>query len=362
MTAARLCPNCSNSQIEDAGNCPACGFQAPSEAVPPETPEPPEHKAIAGLIEMDYSVAEDVKAEIPPWRVELSKRLQEIKNKRESAPAAAQATDPEGATLPSAPSAPQQLDGSRNGEAEPAPSRAQALPERKSRRMPRTPRPVPKLDAPRSEPPEQPLPLFRPSPPNPVVGKPPSGESQTPPAQADAIQDMIDRAVARQTSPSAAEDVRPVFQGSASLVSTAAAAPSRWVLLSRTLAGLVDLIITVFCTAAMIIAADAFAGVEILDAFSLVDYGALLVATFLIYSVFFLITANQTIGMMITDLRVVDEAEGRPEARQILLRCGFYLLSLAAAGLGLLWGCFDRQAKCLHDRLSGTKVVRLAIS
>ncbi len=352
MTSAKPCPNCNNSQIQDAGACPACGYQIPPDAPAPDTPEPHEHKGIAGLIEIDYSVSDDAKVEIPAWRLELSKRLQEIKTRRESAPPPAQAPE----SVPSGLPAPA---GSRNADAEP--SSAQAGPERRSRRIPRTPRAVPKLETAKQE---EPLLLFRPTPPRPAVEMPPAVDSRLSSPQTDAIQELIDRAVARQAAPSPAAGATPQTAPQTSLgpAPPPAFGPSRWLLLSRTLSGLVDLIITIFCAAAFIIVADAFAGVEILDGFSLVHYGALLIATFLIYSVFFLFTANQTIGMMITDLRVVDEAEGRPPVARILLRCGWYLLALLAVGLGLLWGCVDRQAKCLHDRLSGTKVVRVSAS
>jgi len=133
----------------------------------------------------------------------------------------------------------------------------------------------------------------------------------------------------------------------------------RLILLSRTLSGLVDLLVVAICTGAFIIAADMASGIDIFDRRSLIVYSLLLFAIFLVYSTFFLGTANQTIGMMLTDLRLVDSWEKRPGMRQILARCFAYLVSLLLLGIGLLWGCFDRQSRCLHDRLSATRVIRI---
>jgi hypothetical protein len=64
--------------------------------------------------------------------------------------------------------------------------------------------------------------------------------------------------------------------------------------------------------------------------------------------------------MMMTDLKVTDLALQRPRLNRIVVRSITYVLSVAGLGAGLLWGCFDRHSRCLHDRLSGTRVVRLA--
>ena len=65
--------------------------------------------------------------------------------------------------------------------------------------------------------------------------------------------------------------------------------------------------------------------------------------------------------MMLTDLRIDTGSAARPRLSQIILRCGSYLLGIAALGAGLLWGCFDRQSRCLHDHVSHTRIVRVAV-
>ena len=96
-----------------------------------------------------------------------------------------------------------------------------------------------------------------------------------------------------------------------------------------------------------------------MDTFSWINYCLLFLATYFVYSLFFLGTIGQTVGMMMTDLRVVDGQKKRPLIRQILGRLSSFIPSLLVFGVGLIWGIFDRESRCLHDRLSGTHVVRI---
>ena len=130
------------------------------------------------------------------------------------------------------------------------------------------------------------------------------------------------------------------------------------ILLSRTLSGLVDFIIVLLCSGLCIIAADFFSGIIALDTISYLIFSVLLLLTYFCYSLYFLSASNQTIGMMITDLRVIDAAGGRPSVSQLLRRCFGYLASVLVLGFGLLWGLFDRESQCFHDRISDTRVVR----
>ena len=107
-----------------------------------------------------------------------------------------------------------------------------------------------------------------------------------------------------------------------------------------------------------VIAADHFGGIIVLDTVSLVDFVALFLLTYFVYSIFFLTASSQTIGMMITDLRVIGVGRKRPSMQQLIKRCFWYLISLLVCGIGLLCGLFDRNNLCLHDRLSGTHVIR----
>lgn len=343
-----ICPKCGNGEINDSGTCPVCGLAAAPESPEAESALQAEPDAAhVGVIPMDYtgpSAAEG--AELPAWRLELSRRLQEIKRKRETGDQPSAGDD----DLP-----PQSVPE------EPPPRK------RLSR-----PRPVPALVPPPAEagagpPPEAPAPAAdsaiadrleaaAPEVPAPPPSSPEPASRPAPaagPKQAN-IQDLIDSIM---TGKSGQPDAAPVAPPPPAVAG--AHGEGKLILLSRTLSGLVDLLIVILCTGAFILAVDFISGIEVLDDVSLFHYGQLLLAIFLLYSIFMLGTANQTIGMMITDLRVVGPEGERPSIRGILLRIAAFLVSLLAFGIGLIWAVFDRQSLCLHDRISGTEVVRV---
>ena len=58
-------------------------------------------------------------------------------------------------------------------------------------------------------------------------------------------------------------------------------------------------------------------------------------ATYFLYSMFFLGAACQTIGMMITHLRLVGTDGKRPALSRILGRCAIYIPSVLLLGAGV---------------------------
>jgi uncharacterized Zn finger protein (UPF0148 family) len=84
-----ICPKCQSTEIDSSGTCPVCGVNA-SEAAPPAVPKQEEKSSgnFTGLIELDYSSPSEVKSaessELPQWRRDLARRLQEIRQKREA--------------------------------------------------------------------------------------------------------------------------------------------------------------------------------------------------------------------------------------------------------------------------------------
>jgi uncharacterized RDD family membrane protein YckC len=72
--------------------------------------------------------------------------------------------------------------------------------------------------------------------------------------------------------------------------------------------------------------------------------------------------SGQTLGMRAWRLRVVSEA-GRPLAlKAAVLRAVFGALAWMPAALGVLWLYLDPDHLAVHDRLSKTRVIRLARS
>jgi len=67
-----------------------------------------------------------------------------------------------------------------------------------------------------------------------------------------------------------------------------------------------------------------------------------------------------TPGKLLLELRVVDARTGeRPGWVQSGIRYIGYLVSALPLGLGFLWAAFDRNGAALHDKLAGTRVVRI---
>ena len=64
--------------------------------------------------------------------------------------------------------------------------------------------------------------------------------------------------------------------------------------------------------------------------------------------------SGETLGMRAWRMRVCTRKGGRLGWRRALWRFAAALISIAPAGMGLLWVAFDRDRSSLHDRLSGT--------
>jgi uncharacterized RDD family membrane protein YckC len=332
------CPQCQSDEISPSGVCRICGYQTTVEPTEPtenrEQAVSEEASGHSGLIEMDYSEGTSEAAgknEVPEWRQQLSQRLHEIKQKRESLPSTRQ----EGKSNPPAVS---------GATAEESISALQAkLAQKALPRKPKTP-PVP--------PPQQKT--LQP------VASPPVPKTEPPapaPPDPQEIRKLIDHAISRQT---VQPDPPPAaYYSPAPELELDERGDDKLILLTRTLSGLVDLIVVLVCTGVFIFAADYFSGIVALDNLSLVLFFFVFLLNFFVYSLFFLSASNQTIGMMITELRVVGMDDGRPSEKQILKRCWSFLVSLFGLGIGLLIALFDRGSRCFHDRISDTRVVRI---
>ena len=67
-----------------------------------------------------------------------------------------------------------------------------------------------------------------------------------------------------------------------------------------------------------------------------------------------------TPGKLLLELRVVDaRSGGRPGWIQAAIRCLGYVVSALPLGLGFVWAAIDRDGRALHDKLAGTRVVRI---
>ena len=90
---------------------------------------------------------------------------------------------------------------------------------------------------------------------------------------------------------------------------------------------------------------------------------AFTVGTFLVVGFLYLTVSvaftGRTIGMKLFSLRVVDARTGLiPTGSQSAGRSLVYLLSLASAGIALMYTFIDREKQTVHDRFTRTAVIR----
>lgn len=327
------CPRCGNEEFSPGGICPACNYSESPLLLAGERNRNEDGSSESSAAEKPATdpQAADSGEELPEWRLELWKRLESLKMDHK--------TKESNGQVPKKPDppAPKIIDIDLDSEAStPPPETGHAV----DMNQPPPPKPQTKsfpADTPRQK----------------TIASLGGTLFQSPEQDRSGhIRDLIDSAVSRQST-------RSIPETSIFTQKTTVYTESKYILLSRTLSGLIDLIIVVLCTAAFIIAADSFSGIVVLDRMSVVEYAVLFLMIFFLYSIFFLAASGQTIGMMITDLRVIGMADNRPSISQLFARCFAYLLSVIVLGVGLFWSFFDRKSRCLHDRLSDTSVIRM---
>jgi uncharacterized RDD family membrane protein YckC len=84
-----------------------------------------------------------------------------------------------------------------------------------------------------------------------------------------------------------------------------------------------------------------------------------IVAIALVFCAAFWTRGGQTLGMQAWRIRVVAADGGPVTWRRAVVRFFAGWLAALPAGLGIWWALLDPQHRCWHDRLSGTRVVRV---
>ena len=79
-----------------------------------------------------------------------------------------------------------------------------------------------------------------------------------------------------------------------------------------------------------------------------------------VYFIWFWRRNGQTLAMQTWHVGLVDaQNQGIVSLPRALLRYALAWLSILFYGAGLVWAVFDRDRQFLHDRLAGTRLVRL---
>ena len=79
---------------------------------------------------------------------------------------------------------------------------------------------------------------------------------------------------------------------------------------------------------------------------------------FAYFSTFWL-RSGQTLAMKTWRIRLVTRDGSALTLKQAALRFALALLGLLLAGVGFVWALIDRDGQFLHDRIAGTRLVRV---
>jgi uncharacterized RDD family membrane protein YckC len=168
--------------------------------------------------------------------------------------------------------------------------------------------------------------------------------------------DLAEPAAVEPAAPATDDaEAAPAASGSGEQEINAAAAGRRAMaaLIDLGLLALVDLIVLHF---SLTICGLTVNDLHVLPAVPMVAFLLLLNGGYL---VLFTGTLGQTIGKMAAAIEVVPEGEGSMDLRRATVRSAAMIVSALPAGAGWLAG-FVGEHRSLHDRLAGTRVIRVA--
>ncbi len=140
----------------------------------------------------------------------------------------------------------------------------------------------------------------------------------------------------------------------------ARARSDRTVLVSRALAGLIDLLVVLGMSLLLLFLVSFSTQQPFFSRSMGLLFVVFLLLSQFVYSFYFLFLWQRTIGMGLVGLEVRFQQEGLRSPGAVLLRTTFYVLAIACLGIGLIWGIFDREAKCWQDILSDSHIARVA--
>ena len=183
---------------------------------------------------------------------------------------------------------------------------------------------------------------------------PPRVRSRTPTPGAGAI--PLLGSEPKSAPPAFAVDVPRVAESRTAPVQWDAAAPGRRAVAAAIDLGLVALIDLVVLHFTLALCGLTFGELYVLP---LLPMAAFLLVLNGGYLVFFTGTLGQTFGKMAAAIEVVSDGSEKMDLRRAALRGAALVISLLPAGLGWLVGLVGDH-RGLHDRLAGTRVVRVA--
>jgi uncharacterized RDD family membrane protein YckC len=77
------------------------------------------------------------------------------------------------------------------------------------------------------------------------------------------------------------------------------------------------------------------------------------------YFTWFWTHGGQTLAMQTWKIRLVTAEGGSLNKRQAITRYLLALMGIFLFGCGIIWALFDRDHQFLHDRITGTRIIKL---
>lgn len=118
--------------------------------------------------------------------------------------------------------------------------------------------------------------------------------------------------------------------------------------------------VVVLAAAVFVIPYQLASGDRQLDGVIRILFQVYLAAVIVLYYIYFWTRGRQTLGMRAWRTVLIRDDGNELGAADALRRLAFAAVTLAPAGLGLLWVLFDRNGLSWYDRLSRTRPVLLA--
>lgn len=78
-----------------------------------------------------------------------------------------------------------------------------------------------------------------------------------------------------------------------------------------------------------------------------------------IYFIWFWTHGGQTLAMQTWKMRVVAKNGTALTMKQAITRYIFAVIGITSFGIGIIWALFDRDQQFLHDRLAGTRIIKI---
>jgi len=132
---------------------------------------------------------------------------------------------------------------------------------------------------------------------------------------------------------------------------------SKEIIVSRLLGGTLDLVLAVIVAAGFMEVAAWKLSLDFFDIGILKWIGGLAVVFYFLNCLYFLTLIRRTPGMLLTELRLISSRKGQEVSFFVVLIRTLAFFPSALSVTGLVWAFFDFQARCLHDIVSGTRVV-----